>query len=132
MIWPTYPTFSCPVIRRCTSSTFKAEGRHRTTTPFSIWLDASLSLPRRTIISFSRLQNYQQRTESTEQYNQPNFEQCCTVPSGDASENIKTWHLGGLGHGLSSSSCLKDSRGASNQGVTRNCSLRERLQDTSG
>lgn len=52
----TNPTFKLPVIRRCTSSIFKADGRQRTTTPLSIWLEASLSAPRRTMTSFSSLQ----------------------------------------------------------------------------
>lgn len=71
----TYPTFSCPVIRRCTSSTFSAFGRQRTTWPFKIWLEASLSAPRSTITSLSRLHNCQQNLPREKQGNIPNLEE---------------------------------------------------------
>lgn len=51
----THFNLSVPTSRRCTSSTFRACGRHSTTVPFSNCPEDSWSLPRKTKKSLSSL-----------------------------------------------------------------------------
>ncbi len=94
-----YPTFSCPIIRRCTSSTFSAAGTQSTTVPFSNWLEASFSPPRRTIISLSRLQWFVSSRSSRQiSTHEPNFEETRAGPAGHTCKRIETGHFSGSSH----------------------------------